>query len=193
MSVPPSRPRSVFVGRPPFRWRRLVRALYRRYPHGVRLPLALVSIAAQRLYVVRGLHLLRSYRVSTSRFGSGSRCNSRRTPLGAHCVRDKVGAGGRSLAVFKGRVATGKYAKLNPLATIGINDAVCTRILWLDGLEQHNRGGYSDSARRCIYIHGSADERRLGRPASIGCVRMSNADVMEVFDTLSVGSLVHIC
>ena len=157
------------------------------------MPLALVSIAAQRLYLIKRLHLVGSYRVSSSRYGVGSLWHSLRTPLGAHCVREKIGADCKPLTLFKGRKATGQQAVLNPLATVSASDAICTRILWLDGLEVGcNHGGYFDSARRCIYIHGTADERRLGRPSSIGCIRMGNEDVLEIFSALNVNSLVYI-
>ncbi len=181
------------LNRPPFNWYRLARTLHRRYPSHAHLPLALVSIAAQRLYLVERLRLVNGYRISTSRFGSGSRWHSFRTPLGAHRVREKIGDGCRPLTLFKGRKPAGGRTALNPLATISERDAVCTRILWLDGLERgRNRGGCFDSARRCIYIHGTADERRIGRPSSIGCIRMRNDDVLEVFDALGVDSLVYI-
>lgn len=179
------------LSRPRFEWEVLVRRLCRRYPRRAGLPLAVVNVASQRLHLIERRRLVADYPVSTSRFGVGSREHSFRTPLGAHRVRGKIGAGCRPLTLFKGRKETGACASLNPLATVSRRDAVCTRILWLDGLERRrNRGGCFDSARRCIYIHGTVDERRLGRPSSIGCVRMGNADVAELFDALSEGSLV---
>ncbi len=179
--------------RPPFNWRRFVHVLHRRHPRRARRPLALVSVAAQRLYLVERLHLAGDYPVSTSRFGAGSQWHSFRTPLGAHRVCAKIGGGCKPLTLFKGREAADKRVAVNPLATISRDDAVCTRILWLDGLEPgRNSGGYCDSARRCIYIHGTVDERRIGRPASIGCIRMRNGDVLRVFDALSVDSLVYV-
>ncbi len=179
------------LSRPRFKWEALVRDLHRRYPRRAHLPLAVVNVASQRLHLVEHRRLVADYPVSTSRFGVGSREHSFRTPLGAHRVRGKTGAGCEPLTLFKGRKETGARATLNPLATVSGGDAVCTRVLWLDGLEpRRNRGGCFDSARRCIYIHGTVDERRLGRPSSIGCVRMGNADVVEVFDALDEDSLV---
>ncbi len=181
------------ASRPRLNWHRLARRLRRRYPRRARLPLALVGVAAQRLYLIERLHLIGAYRVSTSRFGTGSRRGSLRTPLGAHRVREKIGAGCAPLTLFKARRAAAGRAAPNPLATISTHDAVCTRVLWLDGLEPgRNRGGGVDSASRCIYIHGTVDERRVGRPSSIGCVRMGNADVIEMFDVLRVDSLVYL-
>ena len=94
---------------------------------------------------------------------------------------------------FKARRASGEIASLNRYATISSNDVICTRILWLTGLEPGiNQGGQHDSKRRCIYIHGTIDEKRMGRTSSIGCIRMRNQDLTELFDVLQVGSLVHI-
>ncbi len=179
------------LSRPRFKWETLVRGLRRRYPRRAHLPLAVVSVASQRLYLVERRRLVADYPVSTSRFGVGSKQHSFRTPLGAHRVRGKIGTGREPLTLFKGRRETRARATLNPLATVSKGDAVCTRVLWLDGLEpRRNRGGCFDSARRCIYIHGTVDERRLGRPSSIGCVRMGNVDVVELFDALAEDSLV---
>lgn len=179
--------------RPPFQWKKLARGLYRRYPRGADLPLALVSVSAQRMYLVRHMDLIRAYRVSTSRFGTGMLLNSRRTPLGAHRVAEKIGTNCEPLTLFRGRRITGAKAKLNPLATISSFDAVCTRILWLEGIEfGYNRGGCVDSRKRFIYIHGTVDERRIGIPASIGCIRMHNDSLIEAFGLLDVGSLVYI-
>ena len=155
--------------------------------------MALVSVAAQRLYLVKCLHLVGGYRVSTSRFGVGAFEHSRRTPPGAHCVHEKIGDGCAPLTLFRARRPAAKPAALNPLPTISVRDTVCTRVLWLDGLEPRcNRGGARDSASRFIYVHGTVDERRIGRPSSIGCIRMRNDDVIKVFNALVVGSLVYV-
>lgn len=139
------------------------------------------------------MHLFGTYRVSTSRFGAGSRQNSLRTPLGAHHVCEKIGEGCEALTLFRGRRVVGEHGRVNPLATVSKIDAVCTRILWLEGLEPgYNRGGILDSRRRFIYIHGTIDECRIGVPSSIGCIRMRNDSVIKVFAALTTGSLVHI-
>lgn len=180
------------VRRPSFPWYRIVRMMVRHYPRGAGLPQALVSISDQTIYLVRRFHLLASYPISTSRFGTGTIWHSYRTPLGVHCVAQKIGAASSLLTRFKARRRQGK-AKLNPLPTISSEDAVCTRILWLDGLEnRYNRNGFLDSLRRCIYIHGTIDEKRIGRPSSLGCIRMRNTDVCRVFDLLENNSLVCI-
>ena len=181
------------LGRPKSNWHRLVRRLRKCYPRRAQLPLALIDVCAQHLYLVESLHLIASYPVSTSRFGTGSCRGSLRTPLGAHRVCEKIGDGCKRLTLFEARAAVLKRVTLNPLATVSRRDAVCTRILWLDGLEPgFNRGGSFDSASRYIYIHGTMDERRIGRPSSIGCVRMNNDDVIKVFGVLEVDSLVYL-
>lgn len=145
------------------------------------------------MYLVKNMHLCGTYRISTSRFGTGSRQNSLHTPLGAHRVCEKIGEGYATLTLFRGRKAVEERAQLNPLATISRVDAVCTRILWLEGLEPgYNLGGCFDSRRRFIYIHGTVDERRIGIPSSIGCIRMRNDSVIKVFAALATGSLVYI-
>lgn len=178
--------------RPDFAWRRLARRLARRYPGAALKPQALVSVSAQRLHVVERGHLRASYPVSTARLGLGADWHSFRTPPGAHRVASKIGAGAPLYARFAGRRPTGAVARPNPLPTIGA-DAVCTRALWLDGLEPgKNLGGRRDSRSRHIYIHGTPDEKRVGRPASHGCVRMTNRHVRVLFDELREGSLVHL-
>lgn len=148
---------------------------------------------AQRIYVVKRLTLQSQYAVSTSRYGLGSSYGSYRTPTGVHAVAEKIGQGEPLLMRFKARGASGEIVSLNPYTTISSNDVICTRILWLTGLEHGiNQGGQRDSKRRCIYIHGTIDEKRIGRPSSIGCIRMRNQDLIELFDILQVGSLVHI-
>lgn len=105
----------------------------------------------------------------------------------------KIGEGQPLLRYFKARRTTNKIASVNRYATISKADTVCTRILWLGGLEPRiNQGGYCDSERRYIYIHGTTDEKRIGRPSSIGCIRMKNLDVLKVFDTLQQNSIVYI-
>lgn len=176
--------------RPEFNWRKLCRLLSLKYPDRATLPVALVSVARQRMYLVDNMRLRTDYPVSTSRFGVGTRVHSFRTPSGAHRVAWKFGGGAAPGRIFKGRRDTGKTAV--PGSPVD-GDVVCTRILWLDGLEAgHNRGATCDSYRRYIYIHGTMDEWRIGRPASHGCIRMRNDDVCEAYDILEEESLVYV-
>ena len=181
------------IQRPHFDWLGLARSLYRRYPLHNRMPLALVALSMQRLYLIVRLHLLADFSISSSRFGAGCLLHFLRTPPGAHQVVDKLGDGAPLFSRFRFRHRDGTRAQLNPYATIGDGDAICTRIIRLAGLEKgRNLGGCFDSYRRCIYIHGTPDEKRIGRPASIGCIRMNNRDVCEVYQRLEIGSLVYV-
>ena len=169
------------------------RLLRKTYPRYARYPLAIVDMRIQKLYLINRLHLVKQYPVATSRYGSGYTKDSYRTPLGVHKVARKIGDGEPLYRCFKARCATDKIVSPNPHATISKTDTVCTRILWLSGLEpQINQGGYNDSERRYIYIHGTVDEKRLGRPSSLGCIRMSSHNVIEIFNVLQRNSLVYI-
>ena len=128
------------------------------------------------------------YRASTSRFGIGQLSGSNCTPLGLHRVAEKIGAGQPIGTAFKSRRPVG-------LTWQGMAHApIAHRILWLEGLEPgFNRGVKVDSHARYIYIHGLGDEPSLGRPASHGCIHLSAADLMPLFDFLPVGTLVWIC
>jgi hypothetical protein len=144
----------------------------------------LVSVADQSLEIYRKSNLIGRFPVSTSKFGLGDRPGSRETPLGRLVVERKIGAGAPLGAVFKNRHRTGEV--LVPDAPG--RDPIVTRILWLKGLEFQNRHAFD----RCIYIHGTPEERNLGRPASYGCIRMRSADVAKLFDTVGLGASVDI-
>ncbi len=143
-----------------------------------------VSVPEQRLYLFDGEKKLTSYRVSTSAFGLGDRYGSYATPLGHLVVASKVGDGAAIGAVFKGRCRTGEICKINAAG----RDPIVTRILHLSGTEKQNSRAYS----RGIYIHGTADERHIGRPVSYGCIRMKSKDVVKLFNTVGVGTSVEI-
>jgi hypothetical protein len=144
----------------------------------------LVSVADQSLELYHKERLLGRYPVSTSRFGLGDQPGSRATPLGRMEVAKKIGSGAPLGAVFRNRRQTGEI--LVPDAPG--RDPIVTRIIWLKGLEPNNRHAFA----RCIYIHGTAEERNVGHPASFGCVRMKSADVLRVFNTIGVGATVDI-
>jgi hypothetical protein len=144
----------------------------------------LVSVADQSLELYQRETLLGRYPISTSRFGLGDRPGSRATPLGKMEVAIKIGAGAPLGAVFRSRRRTGEV--LRPDAPG--RDPIVTRIIWLKGLEPQNRHAFS----RCIYIHGTAEERNVGHPASFGCVRMKSSDILRVFNAIGVGAAVDI-
>lgn len=136
---------------------------------------------------------IRRYRVSTGSRGAGEEKGSYQTPRGRHLVRARIGEGAPLGAVFRGRRPTGEVltpglAEANP-----DRDWILTRILWLSGLEPgRNRLGSVDTMQRYIYIHGTPDSEPMGEPRSMGCVRMRNRDVAELFDLVPVGTLVEI-
>jgi L,D-transpeptidase YbiS len=132
-----------------------------------------ISIGRQRLTLKRGRKTLRAYPISTSRFGPGSEGGSLKTPLGKFRVAEKIGHGAPAGTIFKSRVA---LKPDDPLPDT--DDFVTSRILWLDGLQEHN----ANTRDRFIYIHGTKHENKIGTPDSHGCIRMRNDDVIELFD-----------
>ncbi|MDD2987629.1 MAG: L,D-transpeptidase [Zoogloea sp.] len=136
---------------------------------------------------------LRCYRVSTARNGAGEEKGSYRTPRGRHIVRARIGAGAPLGAAFRGRRPTGEVWTPALAESAPERDWILTRILWLSGTEPgRNRLGAVDSMQRYIYIHGTPDTEPMGVPLSIGCVRMRNRDVAELFDLVPVGTVVEI-
>jgi hypothetical protein len=144
--------------------------------------LLVVESASQRLTLWMNGTPRATYAVSTARKGLGTRAGSLRTPVGWHRVAARIGAGRRRGAVFVGRVFTGEVLPRACWRSPGGADRILTRILWLRGLEPGlNAGPGVDSHQRYIYIHGTNQEQRLGRPASHGCVRLGNDDMLALF------------
>jgi len=137
--------------------------------------------------------LLRRYAVSTAKNGAGELSGSFRTPRGRHVVRAKVGAGLPANTVFVRRRPTGELWTPELAAQFPGRDWILTRILWLSGKEPgRNRLGEVDTMRRYIYLHGAPDTAPMGEPGSIGCVRMRNSDIIELFDLVPVYTPVDI-
>ncbi|MCE9611642.1 MAG: L,D-transpeptidase [Chthoniobacter sp.] len=144
----------------------------------------LISVADQRLVVFRDGGWVAKYHISTSRFGTGDSFGSYKTPLGQFRVCDKVGADLANGTVIKHRVATSEVLPVNAAG----RDPIVTRVIWLDGLEEQNR----NAKARGIYIHGTTEEKYIGRRVSYGCIRMRSSDVAEVFNWVPVGTRVAI-
>ncbi len=137
--------------------------------------------------------LIRRYSVSTARNGAGERNGSNQTPRGPHIIRAKIGQGAPCNTVFKGRRPTGEVFSPALAEQFPDRDWMLTRILWLSGCERgFNRLGDVDTMRRYIYIHGSPDSAPMGVAGSIGCIRMRNDDIVELFDLVPPYTAVEI-
>ena len=152
-----------------------------------------VDVQSQSL-IYRGANMVpRSYRVSTAKNGLGCLQGSGCTPTGLHRIRLKIGAGCQSGTVFTGRRPTAEVYDDKLASAFPQRDWIITRIMWLDGLEPGlNRGHAVDTLRRFIYIHGTPDEAKLGTPVSHGCIRMSSADIVELFGLVENDTRVYI-
>ncbi|MCH6584584.1 MAG: L,D-transpeptidase [Proteobacteria bacterium] len=136
---------------------------------------------------------IKSYRISSAINGVGQERGSFCTPLGKHIIRAKIGSGQPINTVFLKRRPTGEIYTPDLGASYPGRDWILTRILWLSGCELgFNRLGLVDTMRRYIYIHGSPDCINMGKPGSIGCIRMFNTDLLELFDLVDVGTEVSI-
>jgi len=143
-----------------------------------------ISVRDQRMLLVRDGKPVKSYKISTSKFGVGDRPRSNCTPLGRMEVVRKIGDGQRPGAVFKARRPTGEILKPNAPG----RDPIVSRILWLKGTQSQNRNAF----RRFIYIHGTPEEWRLGAPASYGCIRMGSRDVIDLYNRVGYGADVFV-
>lgn len=151
-----------------------------------------VALSDQTLSVMDGGEDL-TYSISSAAKGAGHQFGSEQTPLGRHVIRAKIGADKPINAVFVGRRFTNEIYTPELASEFPNRDWILTRILWLSGKEPgRNRLGNVDSMRRFIYIHGTPDSEPMGIPASHGCIRMRNSDVIDLFDRVSVGSQVEI-
>ena len=145
-----------------------------------------VDIKSQNMYLLKKGTILKGFKVSSSYYGTGSEVNSLKTPLGKHEIYKKIGKDLPINAILKGRVWNGAIANVITEDIDTDFDHVTSRILWLDGLEiGKNKGSGVDSRSRYIYIHGTAEEGLIGRPASDGCIRMYNNDVIDLFDLVN--------
>jgi lipoprotein-anchoring transpeptidase ErfK/SrfK len=141
-------------------------------------------VKQQKLMLLQNGERVAVYAVSTSKFGTGDSAGSMTTPIGSMAVAQKIGDHAPIGAVFHNRRFTGEILKPNAPG----RDPVITRIIWLRGLEASTARAFS----RCIYIHGTPEERRIGRPASYGCIRMRSKDVADLYRQLPIGSVVQI-
>jgi hypothetical protein len=144
----------------------------------------LISVPDQKLAVVKDGQLVARFPVSTSRFGIGDQFGSYKTPVGQLRVYDKIGDGLSPGAVIRHRSPTGEVLPVNAPG----RDPIVTRVIWLDGLEPQNKNARS----RGIYIHGTPEEKTIGKPVSWGCIRMRSEDVIAFYNAIPVGTVVSI-
>jgi lipoprotein-anchoring transpeptidase ErfK/SrfK len=153
-----------------------------------------ITIATQQLDL-QDEHgkIVRQYRISSAKNGTGQENGSFCTPLGKHVIRAKIGTGEPVNTVFIKRRPTGEIYSPQLAQQFPKRDWILTRILWLCGCEPgFNRFGSVDTMRRYIYIHGTPDSVEMGKPGSIGCIRMRNSDLLELFDLIGAGTQVNI-
>jgi L,D-transpeptidase YbiS len=152
-----------------------------------------ILVPTQTLELLEDGVLLRRYRISTAKKGLGEKYGSFCTPRGRHLIRAKIGAGAAQNTVFVKRRPTGEIWTPALASQFPGRDWMLTRILWLSGCEPgFNRLGDVDTMRRYIYIHGSPDSAEMGTPGSIGCIRMHNRDIVELFELVKAGTPVEI-
>ena len=152
-----------------------------------------VDISEQRLYLIENNQIKASYPISSSKYGEGSIENSFKTPLGEHSIKEMIGEEAKMNTIFTSRINTKRSATIIDQFEDTDNDYVTSRIMWLDGEEDGlNKGGNVDSYERYIYIHGTSEEGKIGTPASHGCIRMLNKDVIELYTMTKFGTKVLI-
>ena len=144
----------------------------------------IVSVPDQELALVDRGKLIARYSISTSKFGTGDSNASYRTPIGTLFVSAKIGDRLPPGAVIKNRVPTGEVVSVDAPG----RDSIVSRVIWLRGMETQNQ----KARDRCIYIHGTLEERRIGKPASFGCIRMRSRDVIDLYDHVHIGTHVLI-
>ena len=154
-------------------------------------PYIKIDIAQQQLHLIANIS--RCYSISSALNGVGEQEGSGCTPRGQHIIRDKIGAQQPLNSVFVGRQPTGEIYNPELAAQFPQRDWILSRILWLDGLQPgFNQGAGCDTYQRYIYIHGTPDSEPMGIAKSHGCIRMRNRDIIELFELVTVGTLVNI-
>ena len=138
-----------------------------------------ISVSKQSLNLTDELGFIHSYPISTAANGIGFEEGSYCTPIGNFTISEKHGSGAEPFTIFQGRLPVGIYDSTEPSE----KDHVLTRILWLDGEDDEN----ANTKERYIYIHGTNQETKIGSPASCGCIRMKNVDIIDLYDRVNEG------
>ena len=144
-----------------------------------------IGLKRQRLYLFEDNIISKIYKVSTSSKGAGNEISSYKTPLGLHCIYEKIGDNAPIGTLFINKRNTNKIVKIDSLTTYQNKDEITTRLISLMGKELNiNKGGSVDTFKRGIYIHGTSNEKTIGQPSSHGCIRMKNNDIVELFNSV---------
>lgn len=153
-----------------------------------------INIEKQLLTLLDGEgHVLHDYPVSSSKYGTGCINGSEKTPTGLHRIAEKTGGAMPVNEVFIARMPHGNLQECIERGVDLPDDIIMSRILWLEGMEPgRNKGSYVDSYQRYIYIHGTNHEDQIGTPASIGCIRMRNDDIIKLYRLIEIGAEVNI-
>lgn len=152
----------------------------------------LISIKDQKLMLIQDNYKIAEYPISTSKFGIGNKSGSNMTPLGYHLIKEKIGDHVPKNSIYKAGKFTKEIAAINSKNAYD-KDLITTRIIKLEGMEKGiNKGNNIDSYERGIWIHGTPSERDIGTPASHGCIRMKNDDIIKLYNSIDIGMLVDI-
>jgi len=152
-----------------------------------------VSIRLQKLFHIENNSIIGEYPISSAKKGVGNQKNSDKTPLGLHSIKEKHGAETPLNGKMIGRIFYGHIATIYSDTTSSKTDDITSRILWLSGEEKGvNKGENIDSYQRYIYIHGTSEEGKIGTPASHGCIRMTNKDIIKLFSLVKLNTKVLI-
>ncbi len=176
----------------------LLQQACKNFPQHASFPAVIINASEQVLYLYINGSFSCSYPVSTSKHGIGQIEGSNQTPAGVHYVKEKIGEEAEFAEIFLSRERTNTQAQIESEAVCTDIDCITSRILWLAGLEdgvnkeKNASGQIVDSYERYIYIHGTHEEGLIGQTASIGCIRMKNTDVIDLFGKLFISSLVII-
>lgn len=163
------------------------------YPQLQFKELLFVSISKQKLFYIKSGKIVKTYSISTSKYGVGANIYSKKTPTGLHKIYSKIGNGTPVNGVIKSGSFSGEIVSPVMEKKTLPEDYVTTRILRLSGEERGiNKGSQVDSFRRAIYIHGTPEEGLIGQPASHGCIRMKNTDVIDLYNRIAPGTYVLI-
>ncbi len=160
-----------------------------KYPETNTDTILYVGVERQKMYLFINGEIEKVYAVSTSKNGAGTNYGSEQTPIGLHQINGKFGEGLPKGSVLKGRKFTGKIADIQTEPIPTGSDDITSRVFTIEGKELGiNKGGDQDSYKRKIYIHGTAEEGLIGKPASHGCIRMRNDDVIELYNIINEGT-----